>query len=58
MISVAEDVSLQQKMLPKKWQVGQFVTPKYGHMDFVWDRNARHMTDMVNVMFRYANGTF
>jgi hypothetical protein len=31
---------------------------QYSHMDFVWDRNARHMVDLVDLMFRYAPSTF
>lgn len=27
---------------------------QYSHMDFVWDRNARHAVDLVDLLFRYA----
>jgi hypothetical protein len=27
---------------------------QYAHMDFVWDRNARHAVDLVDLLYRYA----
>jgi hypothetical protein len=37
---------------------GDFIYSDYAHMDFVWDRNAKHAVDLVDVFFRYSPGTF
>jgi hypothetical protein len=27
---------------------------QYAHMDFVWDRNAHHAVDLVDLLYRFA----
>lgn len=50
-----EDVAEQQRRLPNSWRINY---DGYTHMDFVWDRNADHALDVVDILFRYAPGTF
>jgi hypothetical protein len=57
-MSTPKDVELQQKLMPKSAQRGMYVIPRYSHMDFIWDRNARHMPIMTEVMLRFSAGTF
>eukprot|EP00878_Enallax_costatus_P034540 GHUV01038302.1.p1 GENE.GHUV01038302.1~~GHUV01038302.1.p1 ORF type:complete len:290 (+),score=48.85 GHUV01038302.1:665-1534(+) len=41
-----------------KAHVGDFIYTDYAHMDFVWDRNAKHSVDLADVFFRFSPGTF
>jgi hypothetical protein len=37
---------------------GDFIYSDYAHMDFVWDRNAKHAVDLADVFFRFSPGPF
>lgn len=50
-----EDIAEQQRRIPGAMRINY---ERYSHMDFVWDRNARHALDVVDIFFRYAPGTF
>jgi pimeloyl-ACP methyl ester carboxylesterase len=56
-MSVPEDVAEQVRRL-KNALVYQKVYKQYSHMDFVWDRNARHAADIVEFTYRFSVGTF
>lgn len=56
-MSVPEDVTEQIRRLTNAL-VYQKVYPTYSHMDFVWDRNARHAADLVEYTYRFSAGTF
>jgi len=56
-MSAPEDVAEQRRRLRPGAIVTEIVYQPYGHMDFVWDRNARHMMDMVDIAYRYSPGT-
>eukprot|EP00775_Hariotina_reticulata_P011744 gene11744-11889_t len=53
-VAVPEDVLEQQSRLGSSL-TGAFLYPAYGHMDFIWDRNARHAADLVETFFRYSS---
>eukprot|EP00775_Hariotina_reticulata_P003205 gene3205-3482_t len=50
-----QDVQEQMRRLPNA-QVLMY--QHYSHMDFVWDRNAHHAADMVDLLYRYSPGSF
>eukprot|EP00878_Enallax_costatus_P000288 GHUV01000360.1.p2 GENE.GHUV01000360.1~~GHUV01000360.1.p2 ORF type:complete len:224 (+),score=18.01 GHUV01000360.1:2065-2736(+) len=56
-MSVPEDVKEQIKRLTNA-KIIELVYEKYGHMDYVWDRNMRHAVDIVDLTFRFGQGTF
>lgn len=57
-MSTPEDVIEQQKRLRPNITVAQHVYKRYSHMDFVWDRNALHKADLVDLTYRFSPGTF
>jgi hypothetical protein len=57
-MSTPKDVELQHKLIPKAFHRGLYVIDNYSHMDFIWDRSARHMPIMTDVMMRFSAGTF
>lgn len=57
-MSTPEDVAEQQRRLQPGVVVAQYVYHRYSHMDFVWDRNALYKKDLVDLLFRFAPGTF
>eukprot|EP00879_Flechtneria_rotunda_P024438 GHRR01025908.1.p1 GENE.GHRR01025908.1~~GHRR01025908.1.p1 ORF type:complete len:203 (-),score=36.74 GHRR01025908.1:1176-1784(-) len=58
LMSTTEDVQEQWRRYPRSTIVSDTVYSQYSHMDFVWDRNARHAYEMVDIMFRYSPSTF
>lgn len=57
-MAVPEDFSEVRRRLRPGVLVAHYQYPQYGHMDFVWDRNAKHLPDMADLFFRYSPGTF
>lgn len=57
-MSVTEDVAEQRRRLAPGVLAAEMVYQTYGHMDFVWDRTARHMLDLVDIAYRFSPGTF
>ncbi|WIA20837.1 hypothetical protein OEZ85_005188 [Tetradesmus obliquus] len=54
MMATNEDITEQKRRLNPSAFAGATIYEKYGHMDFVWDRNARHAVDLVDLLYRYA----
>lgn len=57
-VSVPEDIAEQRKRMRPGTVITQVWYQRYGHMDFVWDRNSLHAMDVADFAFRYAPGTF
>jgi hypothetical protein len=55
-MAAPEDVLQQQSRLGSSL-AGVFLYAEYGHMDFIWDRNAQHAADLVETFFRYSWGS-
>ncbi|WIA20838.1 hypothetical protein OEZ85_005189 [Tetradesmus obliquus] len=49
-----EDAAEQKRRLRPEAFAGETIYQNYAHMDFVWDRNARHAVDLVDLLYRYA----
>jgi pimeloyl-ACP methyl ester carboxylesterase len=58
LIAVPEDIVEQRRRLAPGVLVAEVTYIGYSHMDFVWDRHAKHMPDVVDIVSRYASGTF
>ncbi|WIA08209.1 hypothetical protein OEZ85_007658 [Tetradesmus obliquus] len=56
-MSVASDVEEEVRRFGPAHR-GDFIYSDYAHMDFVWDRNAKHLVDLADVFFRFSPGTF
>lgn len=56
-MATPEDIEEQMRRLTNA-RVVELVYPDYSHMDFVWDRNAKHAADMAEMTFRFSAGTF
>lgn len=57
-MSTPEDVDEQRRRMRPGVLKGEYVYEAYSHMDFVWDRNARHAFDMVEIVYRFSPGTY
>jgi hypothetical protein len=57
-MSVPQDVAEVRRRLSPGVLISEHVYQDYAHMDYVWDRNARHAFDLVDVMFRFSPGTY
>jgi hypothetical protein len=52
--AVPQDITVQQQQLRSDVLVGTFVYEGYSHMDFVWDKNAKHKRDVVELLRKYV----
>jgi hypothetical protein len=57
-MSTPEDVNTQRARLQPGVLKAEYVYQSYAHMDYVWDRNARHAFDLVDILYRYSPGTY
>lgn len=58
MLATPGDIAEQERRLQPGVHVKTIEYPGYSHMDFIWDRNAVHLPDMVKYMKQYGAGTY
>lgn len=53
-LATAEDIKEQERRLQPGVHVATVLYPSYSHMDFIWDRNAQHLPDMLKYLKQFA----